>query len=81
MCLAIPAKIVAVNGRQATVDLSGNRRTVDVTLVAPVAVGQWVLMHAGVAIQVLDEAEAEETLALIAEAYGAAPEDGGDERA
>lgn len=70
MCLAIPAKVVALSGRQATVDISGNRRPVDVTLVDGVEPGKWVLVHAGIALQVLDEAEALETLELIREAYG-----------
>jgi hydrogenase expression/formation protein HypC len=70
MCLAIPAKVIAVDGRQAQVEISGNRRPVDVTLVDGVVPGKWVLIHAGIALQVLDEEEALETLALIQEAYG-----------
>lgn len=70
MCLAIPAKVVEVNGRTAIVDISGNRRSVDLSLVDEVQVGQYVLMHVGVALQVLDEEDALETLALIREAIG-----------
>lgn len=70
MCLAIPAKVVAVDGRTALVDVDGNRRPIDISLVEGVKVGQYVLMHVGMALQVLDEVEALETLQLIAEAYG-----------
>jgi hydrogenase expression/formation protein HypC len=70
MCLAIPARVAALAGREATVEISGNRRRVDVSLVAGVEVGQYVLVHAGIALQVLDEAEALETLGLIREALG-----------
>jgi hydrogenase expression/formation protein HypC len=70
MCLAIPAKVITVEGRTATVDINGNRRPVDISLVDEVHPGQYVLLHVGMALQVLDEAEALETLALIREACG-----------
>jgi len=70
MCLAVPARVASVDGNLAMVEIQGNRRKVDVTLVSPVEPGQYVLVHAGIALQVLDEEEAEETLRLIAEAMG-----------
>jgi hydrogenase expression/formation protein HypC len=64
MCLAIPGKIVSVKEAQAQVDFGeGVLREVNVTLVN-VRVGDYVLVHAGYAIQVLDEREALETLSL-----------------
>ena len=66
MCLAIPGKIVEIdkNKEHATVDYGdGTRRKANVTLV-DVKVGDYVLVHAGFAIQVLDEKEANETLDL-----------------
>jgi hydrogenase expression/formation protein HypC len=64
MCLAIPAKIKSLNGVKANVDFgNGVLREVDVTLV-DVKVGDYVLVHAGYAIQVLEEKEAQETLDL-----------------
>jgi hydrogenase expression/formation protein HypC len=69
MCLAIPGKIVEINKKKqsATVDYgSGTRRKANVSLVE-VKIGDYVLVHAGFAIQVLDEKEAEETLALFRE--------------
>ena len=58
-----------MDGRRAVVEIQGNRREVDVTLVT-VEPGQYVLVHAGVALQVLDEEEARETIAMIEEAMG-----------
>jgi len=64
MCLAIPAKVVSVKEDKAKVDFGeGVLREVNVTLVNA-KVGNYVLVHAGYAIQVLDEKEALETLEL-----------------
>jgi len=64
MCLAIPAKVVSVKADTAQVDFGeGVLREVNVALVK-VNVGDYVLVHAGYAIQVLDEKEALETLRL-----------------
>ena len=79
MCLALPARVVETDGRLATVEVLGNRRRVDVSLV-DAAPGQFVLLHAGIAIAVLDEAEAEETLAAYRAVMGDAPEFGGEPR-
>ncbi|MBS7638064.1 HypC/HybG/HupF family hydrogenase formation chaperone [Candidatus Bathyarchaeota archaeon] len=62
MCLAIPARVIEKNGNRARVDFGGGvLREVDLTLVEA-EVGNYVLVHAGFAIQVLDEEEARETL-------------------
>ncbi len=64
MCLAIPAKVVSINRDKACVDFGGNVvREVNITLVNA-KVGDYVLVHAGYAIQVLDKEEALETLRL-----------------
>ena len=64
MCLAIPAKVVSVEGDEAQVDFGeGVLREVKVTLV-DAKVNDYVLVHAGYAIQVLSEEEALETLRL-----------------
>ncbi|MBS7616714.1 HypC/HybG/HupF family hydrogenase formation chaperone [Candidatus Bathyarchaeota archaeon] len=64
MCLAIPAKVISVHDGKAKVDFGeGVLREVDVTLVN-VKVGEYVLVHAGYAIQVLSKTEAEETIRL-----------------
>lgn len=69
MCLAIPGKIVEIDTKKqsAIVDYgSGTKRKANVSLVE-VKIGDYVLVHAGFAIQVLDEKEAQETLALFRE--------------
>ena len=71
MCLAIPMKLVEVDGLQGKVQQGGVEQLVRLDLVEQPRVGQYLLIHAGYAIQVLDEQEAHETLELIAQAYGA----------
>lgn len=64
MCLAIPAKVLDKKGDVAKVDFGeGTTRDVDISLV-DVQVGQYVIVHAGFAIEIMDEKEAEETLQL-----------------
>jgi hydrogenase expression/formation protein HypC len=65
MCLAVPAKLVACQGEEATADLHGNRVTVSTVLVPEAKVGDWVLVHAGFAIQLLAEDEAAATWAVL----------------
>jgi hydrogenase expression/formation protein HypC len=70
MCLAIPGQIVALVDEDlglATVEVAGVRRTVNIGLFDGVGVGDWVLVHVGFAISVVDEAEAAATLALLQE--------------
>ncbi len=64
MCLAIPARVVQIDGDKAQVDFGeGVLREVNVTLVNA-RVGKYVLVHAGYAIQLMDEKDAMETLSL-----------------
>ncbi len=67
MCLAVPAQIESVNGQKATVALGGNRFEALLHLVSEAKVGDWVLVHAGLAITVLDEQQAKETYELLSE--------------
>ncbi len=72
MCLAIPAKVMDIEGDEASVDFGeGVLRDVNVTLV-DVEIGEYVLVHAGYAIQVLSEEEAQKTLRLWNEILDAA---------
>ena len=66
MCLAVPAKILEISGKIARVDFGGLTKEVDVSLV-DARVGQYVIIHAGFAIQVLDEKDARETLEMFNE--------------
>jgi len=73
MCLAIPARVVEINaGDQAVVDLGGVRKEVSLALVEDVAVGDYVIVHVGYALNKLDPEEAARTLALFAEMGAAA---------
>jgi hydrogenase expression/formation protein HypC len=66
MCLAIPAKVVLMNANaMAEVDIHGVTRTVSLSLTPDAEVGSWVLIHAGFAIQVVDEQFANESWELI----------------
>jgi hydrogenase expression/formation protein HypC len=68
MCLALPARLVErLAEDQAIVDLGGIRKTISVALVPEARVGDYVIVHVGHALGVLDEAEAQATLALFAE--------------
>lgn len=67
MCLAVPARIVELEGDEAVVDAMGNRFNAKTTLVPEAKLGDIVLVHAGFAIAQIEEEEAKETWALIAE--------------
>ncbi len=68
MCLAVPVRVVAVEGNVATVDVGGSQAKARLdTLGESVQVGDYLLVHAGFAIQRLDPADAEETLRLFQE--------------
>ena len=65
MCLAVPAQLTECDGDDAVVDMHGNKVQVSTVLVPEAKEGDWVLVHAGFAIQLLDEDEAAETWKLI----------------
>jgi hydrogenase expression/formation protein HypC len=68
MCLALPARVVALEGEDATVDLGGVRKRVNISLVPEARVGDHVIVHVGHAIGLVDPEEAARTLALFAQA-------------
>ena len=75
MCLALPARILSLHdGEMATVDAGGVRKEISVSLLNDVAVGDYVILHVGYALSRLDPAEAERTLALLAELEEVAPQ-------
>jgi hydrogenase expression/formation protein HypC len=67
MCLALPMRITAIDGVQATIAVEGLEQRCSIMLVPEAGVGDYVLVHAGFAIGVLDEAEAQETYDLLRE--------------
>jgi hydrogenase expression/formation protein HypC len=67
MCLAIPALIKSIEGKEAEADMGGIIRRISLWLTPEAKVGDYVLIHTGYAINVLDQEEAEETLRLFEE--------------
>jgi hydrogenase expression/formation protein HypC len=71
MCLAIPSKVVKIDNMVATVDVYGARRDVSLLLMPEeVLLGDYVLVHAGFAIQKVEKRYAEDSLNLIQEVFG-----------
>ncbi|MCX6009773.1 MAG: HypC/HybG/HupF family hydrogenase formation chaperone [Chloroflexi bacterium] len=67
MCLAVPVQVVSIDGNEAEVEIGGVRRRVSIMLTPEVKAGDYVLLHTGYAINVIDEAEAQETLKILEE--------------
>jgi hydrogenase expression/formation protein HypC len=67
MCLAIPALIKSIKGQQAVADIEGVTRDISLQLTPEAKVGDYVLLHTGYAISIIDADEAEETLKLLRE--------------
>jgi hydrogenase expression/formation protein HypC len=74
MCLAIPAKLVSADGPEGVADLHGNRVAVSLLLLPEAGVGDWILIHAGFAIQKIDEEDAQETWAVLRDLQAATDE-------
>ncbi|HOC03066.1 MAG TPA: HypC/HybG/HupF family hydrogenase formation chaperone [bacterium] len=67
MCLAVPMRVKKINKNIAEVELSGIRRNIDISLIEGVNVGDYVIVHAGFAIQKLSKKDARTTLKLFSE--------------
>ncbi|MEI7830962.1 MAG: HypC/HybG/HupF family hydrogenase formation chaperone [Prolixibacteraceae bacterium] len=75
MCLAIPAKVLSVNGPSALVSIEDVEYQASLLMLDDVHVGDYVMLHAGFAIQKVDADEAEETLRLLNEIERNSPKD------
>lgn len=83
MCLAVPGKLIAVTrdgadpivGHVGTVDFQGSRLEVSLAMTPEAAIGDWVLVHAGFAIAILDEQEALQTWEYLSAAVAAGSND------
>lgn len=64
MCLAVPARVMTINGEEAILDYGGVKRNANIGMLSDVKVGDYVLVHVGYAISKMDEEEALETLKL-----------------
>ena len=67
MCLAIPMKILKIEGDRANVSSQGVQRTIGINFLKNPKIGDYVIVHAGFAIEKLDTSKAEETLKLLEE--------------
>ena len=67
MCLAIPVKVVNVNGDKARIDADGVQKEISIMLLPDIKAGDYVLLHSGFAIHKVEASDAKETLKLINE--------------
>ena len=67
MCLAVPMKIVEINGEEGILELDGVRKKADLSLITPAVIGEYALLHAGFAISKVNEEEALQTIELFRE--------------
>ena len=67
MCLAIPTLVKSIDGTSARAEIGGVERSISLALTPEARVGDYVLVHTGFAISVVDEEEAQETLRLLEE--------------
>ena len=70
MCLAVPLRLVETNEEIGIVEMGGIRRRVNLSFVENAKVGDYVIVHAGFAITIMDEKEAESTIKIIEECIG-----------
>jgi hydrogenase expression/formation protein HypC len=64
MCLAVPMKLVKIEGNKGLVELSGVKKEISLTLLKDVEIGDYLIIHAGFAIEKLNEKEAKKTLEI-----------------
>jgi len=76
MCLAIPALITSIEDKEAEAEIGGITRRISLWLTPEAKVGDYVLVHTGYAINVLDQKEAAETLKLLRQIAELAEEEG-----
>jgi hydrogenase expression/formation protein HypC len=69
MCLAIPAKVIAISGDMATAELEGAQVEACIALLPEVQIGDYIIVHAGYALQRMDESEAAINLDYLRQMY------------
>jgi hydrogenase expression/formation protein HypC len=67
MCLAVPGKLVAIDGQVGVLDFQGNQMRASLAMTPEAQVGAWLIVHAGMALQEVSEAEAKQTWQWLAE--------------
>ncbi len=66
MCLGVPGRVMEIQGNAARVDVAGAKKNVSLALLSGVGIGDYVIVHAGYAIEKINRERAKETLALMA---------------
>jgi hydrogenase expression/formation protein HypC len=74
MCLAIPYKIIEVNGKRAEIEVAGAKQRISIEMLPEVKAGDWVLVNLGLAFARVDEAEAKEIMKIYCEMLVETPE-------
>jgi len=64
MCLAIPMKVITVSGNEAVAEVGGAEYQANLTILPDIKIGEYIIVHAGFAIERLDEESALETLQI-----------------
>lgn len=67
MCIAIPGKVITINNDNGIVDFNGVKREIYLFFVPEVEIGDFILVHAGCAIEIIDEEEAQKTIEALKE--------------
>jgi hydrogenase expression/formation protein HypC len=67
MCLGIPLKIVEINGKEAFGELNGVKKKIRVDLIKDLKIGDYVMVHAGFALEIMKEEQAKDTLKILEE--------------
>jgi hydrogenase expression/formation protein HypC len=75
MCLAIPSKIVSINGKKGIVDMGGIKKEVGLDFIPEAKIGNWILLHTGFGLEIISEKDALETIEAINEAYHVMPDE------
>lgn len=70
MCIGVPGKIISIEGKEGVIETKGIQRKVNLFLVPEAQIGDYVMVHAGTAIQIIDAEDAQATLELLEELLG-----------
>lgn len=67
MCLGLPLKIISINGKEAVGEMNGIKRKIRIDLIKDLSIDEYVMVHAGFAIEKIDKEQAEETMKIVNE--------------
>jgi hydrogenase expression/formation protein HypC len=67
MCLGLPLKIISINEKEAVGEMNGIKRKIRIDLIKDLSIDEYVMVHAGFAIEKIDKEQAEETMKIVNE--------------